>query len=207
MAPASHWPSRSVRPASAVAWVRCWAWRRATSGGWFDLIVQRIAEIMQSLPLLVMALVITASLGAVAGQHHHRHRDPADPERRASDPGERVVVARTQLCRGSPRHRHGAGAHRPGARVPQHPGAVDRAGDGATRLHYPDRGIAVLPRPWRAGAVSIVGPHAVGIGRGVHPVGAVAGDFPRSGHQPGGVRCPICSATRCATSSIRDRAD
>jgi peptide/nickel transport system permease protein len=32
-------------------------------GGWFDLIVQRIAEVMQSLPLLVMALVITASLG------------------------------------------------------------------------------------------------------------------------------------------------
>jgi peptide/nickel transport system permease protein len=32
-------------------------------GGWFDLIVQRIAEIMQALPLLVMALVITASLG------------------------------------------------------------------------------------------------------------------------------------------------
>jgi peptide/nickel transport system permease protein len=33
------------------------------AGGWFDLIVQRLAEIMQSLPLLVMALVITASLG------------------------------------------------------------------------------------------------------------------------------------------------
>ena len=32
-------------------------------GGWFDLVVQRIAEIMQSLPLLVMALVITVSLG------------------------------------------------------------------------------------------------------------------------------------------------
>ena len=32
-------------------------------GGWFDLIVQRVAEIMQSLPLLVMALVISASLG------------------------------------------------------------------------------------------------------------------------------------------------
>lgn len=32
-------------------------------GGWFDLVVQRFAEIMQSLPLLVMALVITASLG------------------------------------------------------------------------------------------------------------------------------------------------
>ena len=32
-------------------------------GGWFDLIVQRITEVMQALPLLVMALVITASLG------------------------------------------------------------------------------------------------------------------------------------------------
>ncbi len=32
-------------------------------GGWFDLIVQRISEVMQALPLLVMALVITASLG------------------------------------------------------------------------------------------------------------------------------------------------
>ena len=32
-------------------------------GGWFDLIVQRVSDIMQSLPLLVMALVMAASLG------------------------------------------------------------------------------------------------------------------------------------------------
>lgn len=32
-------------------------------GGWFDLLVQRVSEVMQALPLLVMALVITASLG------------------------------------------------------------------------------------------------------------------------------------------------
>ena len=32
-------------------------------GGWFDLIVQRITEVLQSLPLLVMALVITTALG------------------------------------------------------------------------------------------------------------------------------------------------
>jgi peptide/nickel transport system permease protein len=32
-------------------------------GGWFDLLVQRLTEVMQALPLLVMALVITASLG------------------------------------------------------------------------------------------------------------------------------------------------
>jgi len=32
-------------------------------GGWFDLIVQRLIDIMQALPLLVMALVMAASLG------------------------------------------------------------------------------------------------------------------------------------------------
>ena len=32
-------------------------------GGWFDLIVQRVTEVMDALPLLVMALVSTASLG------------------------------------------------------------------------------------------------------------------------------------------------
>jgi len=32
-------------------------------GGWFDLLVQRVTEVMDALPLLVMALVITASLG------------------------------------------------------------------------------------------------------------------------------------------------
>ena len=32
-------------------------------GGWFDLIMQRIIDIMQALPLLVMALLMAASLG------------------------------------------------------------------------------------------------------------------------------------------------
>jgi peptide/nickel transport system permease protein len=32
-------------------------------GGWLDLIVQRLMDMMQSLPLLVMALVMTAALG------------------------------------------------------------------------------------------------------------------------------------------------
>ena len=31
--------------------------------GWFDLIIQRIIDMMQALPLLVMALVMAASLG------------------------------------------------------------------------------------------------------------------------------------------------
>ena len=32
-------------------------------GGWYDLIIQRLIDVMQSLPLLVMALVMAASLG------------------------------------------------------------------------------------------------------------------------------------------------
>src|SRR3954451_18471568 len=32
-------------------------------GGWYDLVVQRVMDMMQSLPLLVMALVMTAVLG------------------------------------------------------------------------------------------------------------------------------------------------
>jgi peptide/nickel transport system permease protein len=32
-------------------------------GGWFDLLVQRLLDVMQSLPLLVMAIVMAASLG------------------------------------------------------------------------------------------------------------------------------------------------
>ena len=32
-------------------------------GGWYDLVVQRVMDMMQSLPLLVMALVMTAALG------------------------------------------------------------------------------------------------------------------------------------------------
>ncbi len=32
-------------------------------GGWFDLVVQRITDIMQALPLLVLALVMSAALG------------------------------------------------------------------------------------------------------------------------------------------------
>src|SRR6185436_9368805 len=32
-------------------------------GGWYDLLVQRVMDMMQSLPLLVMALVMAAALG------------------------------------------------------------------------------------------------------------------------------------------------
>src|ERR1700752_1022144 len=37
--------------------------RSGSFGGWYDLVVQRVMDMMQSLPLLVMALVMTAALG------------------------------------------------------------------------------------------------------------------------------------------------
>jgi peptide/nickel transport system permease protein len=36
-------------------------------GGWFDLVVQRLVDVMQALPLLVLALVMAASLGPSLG--------------------------------------------------------------------------------------------------------------------------------------------
>ena len=43
------------------------AWRsgllRAISAGWVDLVFQRVTDILQALPLLVLALVMTAALG------------------------------------------------------------------------------------------------------------------------------------------------
>ena len=62
-------------------------------GGWFDLIVQRLIDIMQSLPLLVMALVMAASLGPFAHQYHYCDSDPARAQRRAHHPLQYAVAA------------------------------------------------------------------------------------------------------------------
>ena len=63
MAPASRLRSASARLRSAA----CSAWRwDLLSGylsGWVDLLVQRVIDILQALPLLVLALVMAAALG------------------------------------------------------------------------------------------------------------------------------------------------
>ena len=51
-------------------------------GGWIDLVAQRLIDILQSLPLLVMAIAHGGRARAVAAQHDHRDLDPADPLRR-----------------------------------------------------------------------------------------------------------------------------
>src|SRR6185312_8179005 len=70
----------------------------------------------------------------------------------------------------------------------QHAGAAHRAGDGAVGIGDPDRGIALLPRPRRPRALSLLGAHAVGIGGGICPHRAVAGGVPGHRHQPRRVR-------------------
>ena len=75
-------------------------------GGWYDLIVQRFMDMMQSLPLLVMALVMTAALGPSLDKHHHRDLDPAGADGRARDPLQHADAARDAVRRSRARGRH-----------------------------------------------------------------------------------------------------
>ena len=63
-------------------------------GGWFDLIVQRFMDMMQSLPLLVMALVMTAALGPSLSNTIIAISIPLVPTRRARDPLQHADAAR-----------------------------------------------------------------------------------------------------------------
>ncbi len=150
-------------------------------GGWFDLLVQRLLDIMQALPLLVMAIVMAASLGPSLRNTIFAIAIPLVPT------VARVVPASTLSLREQP-FRHAGIAHRDPPRPAEHAVALDRAGDGPARLGDPGRGDIVVPRPRRPGAAPLLGPHAVGIGRRIRPHGALAGDFPRCRHQPRRVR-------------------
>ena len=87
----------------------------------------------------------------------------------------------------------------------------------AARRGDPDRSVALVPRPRRAGAASVLGPHAVGIGRRIRAHRALAGDLPRPRHQPRRVRhqsvrrCvarhPRSAAARLMTQCIARRRD
>ena len=140
---------------------------------------------------------------SVARQHHHRDLDPAGAARRARDPLQHADAARDALRRGGAGRRHERVGDRDAPRAAEHAGAADRAGDRAARLRDPDRSRALVPRSRRSRAASVVGPHAVGVGRRICPHRAVAGDLPGRRDQSRRCSAPTCSATRCATSSIR----
>src|SRR4030095_8696832 len=73
----------------------------------------------------------------------------------------------------------------------QHHRAVHRADDRAARRRHPRGGHAVLPGPGRARAVSVVGPHAFGVGGGVRAKGAAPRAVPRPRDQPRRVRLQL----------------
>src|SRR5499427_5823491 len=165
-------------------------------GGKTDLVVQRIMDILQGLPLLVLALVMSAALGPSIPNVILAISIPIMPRAarviRASvlSIREFQYVEAARPRRPTPAHRlppHPAQYHRP----------LHRACHRPARQRHPRGGDAVLPRPGCARAVSLVGTHALRVGRGVRAEGALARALPRHGHQPGRVR--IESARRRAS--------
>jgi ABC-type dipeptide/oligopeptide/nickel transport system ATPase subunit/ABC-type amino acid transport system permease subunit len=172
--------------------------------GWVDLLFQRITDILQALPLLVLALVMTAALGPSLPNVIIAIAIPLIPT------VARVIRANTLALRELPfvEAAKSIGMSETRIALPpraaQHAGAADRAGDRAARLHHSHRSLAVVSRPRHSRALSVVGTHAVGIGGGICPHRAVAGDLPRRRHQPGGVRHQ--SVRRCAARHPRPEA-
>ncbi len=125
--------------------------------GWVDLVFQRITDILQALPLLVLALVMTAALGPSLPNVIIAIAIPLIPT------VARVIRANTLALRELPFveaaqiDRHERDPHRVPPRAAQHAGAADRAGDRAARLHHPHRSLAVVSRPRHSRALSVAG--------------------------------------------------
>ena len=96
-------PSASAPPCAAASWAFAIGLMSGYLGGTVDLVTQRLMDIMQSLPLLVMALVMAAALGPSLREHHHRHRHPAGADR-----GPRRALQRPCRCASSPSSRRRA---------------------------------------------------------------------------------------------------
>ena len=175
-------------------------------GGWVDLIAQRVIDILQALPLLVLALVMAAALGPSLRNTIIAIAIPLIPS------VARVIRSNTLALRELPfveaarGDRHERISHRRAPRSAEHAGAADRAGDSATRFRDPHGSIAVVPRPRHPGALSVLGAHAVGIGGGICAHCPLAGDLSRSCHQPRRVRYEPARRRAARHCSIRGSA-
>src|SRR5438270_6264992 len=141
---------------------------------------------------------------AVIAECDHRDRHPLDPHRVPRHPRQHAGAARAAVRGSRQIDRHERDADRIASRVAEYAGAVDRARYRPTRLHHPDRGLAVVSRPWHSRALPLMGTDAVGIGGGICPRRALAGDL--SGHrdQPCGVWHQF--VRRCAARHPRSEA-
>ena len=171
-------------------------------GGWFDLLVQRLIDIMQSLPLLVMALVMAASLGPSLTNTIIAIAIPLVPN------VARVIRSNTLSLREMPFVEAARAIGMSETRI-----AIVHVLPNTLAplivLATAQLGSAILvevgagvPGPRRARAASLLGPHALGVGRRIRAHRALAGDLPRRRHQLWWCSAPTCSATR-----IRDILD
>ena len=177
-APASRSRSASAPPRSAACIGVAFGLASGYLGGRFDLLVQRLIDILQSLPLLVMALVMAASLGPSLTNTIIAIAIPLMPN------VARVIRSNTLTLREMPFVEAARAVGMSEVRIAvapraaEHARAADRARHGAGRLGDPGGVGAVLPRPGHPRAASLLGPHAVGVRRRIRAQRAVAGDLP-----------------------------
>ena len=149
---------------------------------------QRVTDILQALPLLVLALVMTAALGPSLPNTIIAIAIPLIPT------VARVIRANTLALRelpfveaaksiGMSETRIALRHVLPNTLAPLIVLATAQLGSTIlTEASLSFLGLGI-PEP-----LSVLGPHAVGIGGGICPHRALAGDLPRARHQPGGVR-------------------
>ena len=162
-------------------------------GGWVDLTTQRIIDMLQALPTLILAMAMAAALGPSLTNTIIAIAIPKLPSIA------RVIRASTLSLREMPfvEAARAMGmsemriAHAPYSA--QHACAADRAGDGRAGQRDSGRGLAFVPRAGRSGAVSFLGAHAFGVSGRVCAHRTVAGHLPGScdhvrgfRHQPAG---------------------
>jgi peptide/nickel transport system ATP-binding protein len=147
--------------------------------GWVDLVCQRVIDILQALPLLVLALVMSAALGPSLPNTIIAIAIPLIPT------VARVIRANTLALREL--------------------AFVEAAKSiGMSEMRIALRHVAVVSRSWDSRAVPVMGTHAFGIGRRICSHRAVAGDFSRGGDQSRRVRNQ--SSRRCAPRHSRPEA-
>ena len=157
-------------------------------GGWVDLVIQRIVDVLQAVPLLVLALVMAAALGPALDNTIVAIAIPLIPYTA------RVVRSNTLTLREQPfveaARAVGMSEFRiavrhvlPNTLAPLIVIATAQLGAAIlTEASLSFLGLGV-PEPH-----PVLGPHAVGIGRRICAHRALAGDLPRRRHQPRGVR-------------------
>ncbi len=155
--------------------------------GWFDLLIQWVIDIMQALPLLVMALAMAASLGPSLQNTIIAISIPLMPD------VARVVRSSVLSLREMPFIEAARAAGMSELRIPfgtccpEHLRAIDRARRRPARRRDPDRGVVVVPWARHSRTAPVLGPDAVGIGGRICSRRTLAGDFPRPRDQRRGL--------------------